>query len=240
MPVTVDHFVLSNGDTAKYDYDGLNNKPDMSRYLSLNEGTVISENADLNTVQFVQPGLYTCTKRENAQTLTNCPVTSAFVMSVRTTIGLFYASNKYNYLMREIYCLANNSVYRQLVDSNSSGTYTFYDWSQYIGTRASELQKSATSLNATGWTNVAVHIYIRSSCVYLKIAADYNGNVNSDWQGIVEGLPKPSGNFYYQFTNSSGKNLKLRVDTDGVLSVCDFSSSRSYGIETTISYPITW
>ncbi len=30
MPVTVDHFVLSNGDTAKYDYDGLNNKPDLS------------------------------------------------------------------------------------------------------------------------------------------------------------------------------------------------------------------
>ena len=30
MPVTVDHFVLSNGDIAKYDYDGLNNKPDLS------------------------------------------------------------------------------------------------------------------------------------------------------------------------------------------------------------------
>ena len=131
MPVTVDHFVLSNGDTAKYDYDGLNNKPNLDVHLKLLGGTEIEENTDLNSAAYTNPGNYICSTTTKAGTLTNCPTQYAFVMSVRSSTGDFRYGGNYNYIIREIYGIFSTQVWRQKVIAGASGTWEFDAWHRF-------------------------------------------------------------------------------------------------------------
>lgn len=131
MPVTVDHFVLSNGDTAKYDYDGLDNKPSLDVFLKLVGGTVIADNADLNSVAYTTPGIYTCPTIAKAGTLTNCPTQYPFVMIVRSETGEFNSTGEWNYISRELYGNFSTQIWRQNASSNSSGVYTWTAWNRF-------------------------------------------------------------------------------------------------------------
>jgi len=95
-------------------------------------GTTISENVDLNTVDYLKVGTYSCRTSVIAATLTNCPTSSAFMMQVisptSTTIDNENVTNTSVYRVRKILDL-NGDEYKQYVrKANGSSTYTYSGW----------------------------------------------------------------------------------------------------------------
>lgn len=96
-----------------------NNKPTPDEIMaeSLIGGTVIPDNADLNTYR--TPGNYHCGGDAAAQTLSNCPVTNAFRMKVG------YPTGANTYIYQEIFnWVTGTRYYRQCIASSEIWT----DW----------------------------------------------------------------------------------------------------------------
>ena len=60
---------------------------DMKNYYSLSGGIRIPDNADLKSAQYLIPGNYFCNNNTSAESLRNCPFTSAFLLKVEYSTG---------------------------------------------------------------------------------------------------------------------------------------------------------
>lgn len=238
MPVTVDHFVLSNGDTAKYDYDGLNNKPNFDSYLKLVGGTVIADNADLNSATYVTPGIYTCPTTTKAATLTNCPTQYPFIMIVRSDTGVFDSNGASNSVSREIYGQYSTRIWRQNASSDANGVYTFTDWFRFDGSPRTALTTVAQDAGATGWTITHIAHDCRAGACWIKFEASFSGSGINEWVDVATGFPRTDRVWFWQCVDENGKRYKLRVTADGALSVKNINTSSTLYVDTTISYPI--
>ena len=240
MPVTVDHFVLSNGDTAKYDYSGLVNVPTFNDYLKLLGigGTEIADNADLNTATYCTPGVYVCPTNVKANALTNCPTRYLFIMIVRSQTGSFASDGKWNYVEREIISNYSPRIWKQNASSNGSGTYSFTDWFRFEGSPYSVLTTATQSAEATGWTLTYAQTECRAGACWVKFEASFSGSGVNDWVTIATGLPTTDRAWFWQSIDDNGKRYKLRVSSSGELSVKNSQSASTLYVDTTITYPI--
>lgn len=94
-----------------------NNESNISLYLFPTE---IAGGTDLNSL--ATQGRYTCPSAATAQTLTNCPTTSAFTLEVKPTAGM--AVNRY---MQELYPNTDNEVYRRWHTATGWSSWYIYN-----------------------------------------------------------------------------------------------------------------
>lgn len=95
--------------------------------LSLNdERNKITSGTDLKTLTI--PGVYVCTSASVASSLSNCPVSTPFVLTVRSVYGYFSTAGNWNSLIRDLQQTSEPNFYRQYVSSNGSGVYSFGSW----------------------------------------------------------------------------------------------------------------
>lgn len=240
MPVTVDHFVLSNGDTAKYDYSGLTNVPTFNDYLKLLGigGTEIADNADLNTATYCTPGVYVCPTNVKALSLTNCPTRYLFIMIVRSQTGSFASDGEWNYVEREIISNYSPRIWKQNASSNGSGTYSFADWVRFEGSPYSALTVTPQSAESTGWTLTYAQTECRAGACWVKFEASFSGTGSNTWVPVVTGLPTTDREWITQGIDTNGKRYSILVSANGTLSVKNTQSASALSINTTITYPI--
>lgn len=83
--------------------------------------TSIPANADLNTLEYMQPGIYACRTNASVATLTNCPVTSAFRMEVYNngTDAIISDTQTWEYMIRKITDITGK-IYIQNANSNGA------------------------------------------------------------------------------------------------------------------------
>ena len=92
-------------------------------------GIPIPENADLNSLDFCEPGRYLCDAKIKTETLSNCPATKMFIMHVEHITADGTAST---YINREIVENDKAGRYKQLVMiKRSTGEATYYPWMKY-------------------------------------------------------------------------------------------------------------
>ena len=133
-----------------------------------------------------------------------------------------------------------SSVTGSAVIGPSAQVYTGVIFPTFTGARPqNNLSYSASSAGTTGWTLSSGYNTIRSNVAFIKFEASFSGTGATGYQDVVTGLPKPDRNWFFTFTDNSGNPVKVRVNTDGVLSVSNISSSSTLGIDTTITYPIS-
>lgn len=119
-------------------------------------GTAIAENSDLNTIEFLAIGNYSCGKAANAKTLLNCPTGTAFRMEVFNPTGSTYgdeATSAWRYRVRKITTIKGD-VWMQAVDSGSAaGAFTYGEWMLTLTTKSKlvvDSQNYGTTLPSTG------------------------------------------------------------------------------------------
>ena len=119
-------------------------------------GTAIAENSDLNTIEFLAIGNYSCEKAANAKTLLNCPTGTAFRMEVFNPMGSTYgdeATSTWRYRVRKITTIKGD-VWMQAVDSESAaGVFTYGEWKLTLTSRTmliADGQNYGTTLPSTG------------------------------------------------------------------------------------------
>lgn len=84
-------------------------------------GTHIPSNSDLNTFEFIQPGIYYNTTNAYVATLINCPTTNAFRMEVYNngSDAIISDTQTWKYVVRKITDI-NGRIYIQNANSNAA------------------------------------------------------------------------------------------------------------------------
>jgi hypothetical protein len=92
-------------------------------------GTLISSGTNLNTPAYLKVGTYVCNSNATATSLTNCPTSSAFKMTVTNVIykNPTPSADASWYLVREIMNLYGYKYY-QYVHTNGNGGWSYGTW----------------------------------------------------------------------------------------------------------------
>jgi hypothetical protein len=94
-------------------------------------GTAIPANANLNTVDYIKVGNYFCSKNADAETLTNSPTESAFMMQVYSPLSTTIDNEStgtwvYRFRVMQVYTGAR---YTQYIYSNgTAGNFSYGPW----------------------------------------------------------------------------------------------------------------
>ena len=93
--------------------------------------TIIPANANLNSIEYLRVGTYLCSNNTTVGTLSNCPVSSAFIMKVYSPISatIDNESTATGYRVREIMNYQGTELI-QCVASSTAGSWTYYDWGE--------------------------------------------------------------------------------------------------------------
>lgn len=157
--VAIDVGIIDAGDTATFVYNGSQYHlltVDRNRFFSLlvPYGTQIAANTNMNTLDLLKVGNYYCASNANAETLTNCPTDTAFMMTVSSPLSTIIdneTTGTWVYRLRTIqtytgpayeqYCYANATA-----DSTNGtkGTWTYGPWNKII--KANDLDSATNSI----------------------------------------------------------------------------------------------
>lgn len=175
--------------------------------------TQITANKNLQTTEFLKVGQYYCDSSSTVASLTNCPVTTAFTMTVEAPIQTTYDDESLttaSYRLRTIKtCIGE--VFSQYVARSNGGTYTYYTWQP-------------------GSIGVSKDTYSNTSMKSGDLIARRNGNVVNivssgnavsvaagNWRNYVTIAEKyrPSEETYAVVTNAYGEVKTARIRTNG-------------------------
>lgn len=91
----------------------------------------IPENADLNTIEYLKVQSYFCSQNAVAATLTNCPVTTAFMMEVYSPLSTAVdneTTSTWCYRIRRIKEYQGDEYYQFCNTSGTAGEWTYGIW----------------------------------------------------------------------------------------------------------------
>ncbi len=114
-------------------------------------GTAIPNSANLNTLAYLNVGMYSCNTNVIAATLTNCPTTSAFTMRVYSSHSPSVqdpATDTWVYLVREITDLSGHRWIQNANSGSTAGTFTYGTWKRCL---ESDQVLSASAVRDAGW-----------------------------------------------------------------------------------------
>lgn len=98
----------------------------------------IPANADLNSEAYCsQIGVYSCQNDTITATLTNCPVSKAFIMYVLSPLHQslgFGITNQWNYRYRILFQWQNDGIYTQRIVSYSDNSIDYSPWKKITTT----------------------------------------------------------------------------------------------------------
>lgn len=141
----VNSYTTSTTDAYSVDYSNDHIKH-VSPLLALpNYFTAVVNNDDLNAAKFRQIGVYVCPSDSMAQTLSNCPVTNAFMIETKSLISSETDVETHNWqnLLQMLTTYTGHTYIRTVQSYGTAGTWTFGNWIKTI--RATDLATVATS-----------------------------------------------------------------------------------------------
>lgn len=98
---------------------------------------------------------------------------------------------------------------------------------------------NGTDIGVSGWTMVSMYYAGVGRNIYIKFEASYSGTaIQSGWVDIVTGFPQPSRNWFFVRTTSTGVIYKIRINTNGILSISVYGNATSVNVDETFQYPI--
>lgn len=155
--------------------------------FSLNDETKrITANTDLNS--YKKPGVYVCTSNATASSLSNCPVSVAFVMVVQSVYGYYATGGNWNNLVREISCYDQVGFYRQNVSSGGNNDYTFGTWRPFLESAIYNVTESVLTMRS-GYTLVQGKLYRQGKRYFGDLVVKKNsGSFSNESDEIVADL----------------------------------------------------
>lgn len=132
--------IIDAGDVATFLYDGTQYHlltVDRHRFFSLlvPYGTAIPEDANLNTATYMRVGNYYCSSNATAKTLTNCPTTSAFMLTVYSPLSTTIdneTTKTWIYRLRKLQVYTGDEYVQYCYVGDTAGTWTYGPWKKVI------------------------------------------------------------------------------------------------------------
>lgn len=189
------------------------------------QGTEIPKDADLNTVEYLKIGVYTCKFYGTAISLKNCPVNNAFRMEVYSyqssnTDDSILTTAEYVYRLRKIIKLSGEQYYQYVYSTTEKGVFTYGDW-QYIPTTKATIDTTDTNGSSVTNGDASTPVYIDSTGKFASCTGVYSDSKNcipkSGHTTSVTGynLGSSTKQFNTAYTRyidtASGYNLRLKA-----------------------------
>lgn len=189
------------------------------------QGTEIPKDADLNTVEYLKIGVYTCKFYGTAISLKNCPVNNAFRMEVYSyqssnTDDSILTTAEYVYRLRKIIKLSGEQYYQYVYSAAEEGVFTYGDW-YYIPTTKATIDTTDTNGSIVTNGNESTPVYINAAGKFAFCTGVYNDSQNcipkSGHTTSVTGynLGSSTKQFNTAYTRyidtASGYNLRLKA-----------------------------
>lgn len=99
------------------------------------EGTAIPVDADLNTLDYIKVGKYYCNTNAKVESLSNCPVSEAFMMEVYSPLANTYDDEEtrtWVYRLRKITTFTGKVHYQYVISGDTVGDFSYYSWQSDI------------------------------------------------------------------------------------------------------------
>lgn len=168
------------GDIIKH--DSVNNRDadlvQLTPKLAQTLATEITANKNLNTAEFLKVGQYFVPASTSVATLTNCPTTNHFVMTVEAQIYATYDDESVSgdrYRVRKITDFQGNQYIQRCVKPTNS-SWVYGAWYKIYTTQASI---SESKVNVTQLTDSALSVSTaRGGCYYQRIGNVVEVNVS--------------------------------------------------------------
>lgn len=99
------------------------------------DGTQITANKDLNTIEFLSVNKYYCSTNATVQTLSNCPTTLGFTMEVYNPLNKNIdneTTDTWVYRLRKITDWQGNIYYQLAYSETTPGVFTYGSWKKSI------------------------------------------------------------------------------------------------------------
>ena len=132
--------IIEAGDIATFIYNGSQYHlltVDRHRFFStlVPYGVSIGESANLNTTEYLKVGNYYCSSNATTATLTNCPTTSAFMMTVSSPLSTSIdneTTKTWVYRLRKLQVYTGQEYVQYCYAGGTAGTWTYGDWTKVI------------------------------------------------------------------------------------------------------------
>lgn len=189
------------------------------------QGTEIPRDADLNTVEYLKIGVYTCKFYGTAISLKNCPVNNAFRMEVYSyqssnTDDSILTTAEYVYRLRKIIKISGEQYYQYVYSAADEGVFTYGDW-QYIPTTKATIDTTDTNGSTVTNGDVSTPVYIDSSGKFASCTGVYSdskncipksGHTTSDIGYNLGSSTRQFNTAYTRYIDTaSGYNLRLKA-----------------------------
>lgn len=154
VPKAIENLPISKGGTGgTKDSEAANNL----KVKSIGGGIEVTQNADLNS--YITVGNYVCSQSSVAQTLINCPILRAFIM----TVG--YAHGGSAYISQEITQFDTGVKYYRFYNATSK---VWSDWQSTYGTANKPMPEDI------GAANIATGSYVGTGSASVTLTADFD------------------------------------------------------------------
>ena len=185
----------------------------LTQHLAQMWSTAIPANANLNTTTYLKVGQYYVERDVTAQTLTNCPSTAAFNMTVEAPISATYddESGTHKYRLRKITSLQGDSWLQYVYTSSTAGVWTYGTWDRLL--KSNKIFTEGEDLYYKG--TKATHSMIR----FIDNTVDTYGNgiaIGGGGQAIIGG--GESANVMKAEAGTAGSEI-MWVGNDGAVEV---------------------
>ena len=191
-----------------------------AEYFELGKRSLISTGEDLNA--YLAPGNYGCSSNATAATLSNCPVTSAFILNVMDSVGKGSAMDEaYSYRIQMLTTYGGKEVWVRQVYTNSSATLVYGTWnllaSQEVAS-SDTLTSSFSVAAGTSCSGTSHSAYKRGKICFLRIRLTSSESI-ANGSSVTADVTFPSGCTPAVDTNSStyyvGRAIIGSLATDG-------------------------
>ena len=204
---------LDSGDDAESVFESIK-RLTSSLVASGTEITADMANADdtkdLNSINYLESGIYYCRENNTAKLLQNCPTTHAFKMEVYSLTSQYSGTN-YPWMckIRRIITISGTEYYQyassESRDENNNVQYTFAKWKKTVTIDADntdlQLVKNSDDINIASDGSMTLNDSVASAGTYNKVTVNSKGlvtggtnpNTLGDY-GIIDAYTKSESN----------------------------------------------
>lgn len=119
------------------------------------EGTAIPAGVDLNTLDYIRVGKYYCNTNAKVESLSNCPVSEAFMMEVYSPLASTYDDEEtraWVYRLRKITTFTGKVYYQYVISGNIPGDFSYYSWQSNLRVANSSITENGYITYEGGFT----------------------------------------------------------------------------------------
>lgn len=181
---------------------GANDVGQLTPWLAQGLSTQIPQNANLNSITYLKVGTYYVPNGTIASSLTNCPTTNGFTMTVSSPIAQGYnneSTGTWIYRVRTLIDATGNE-WRQAANSNgTAGNFTYGSWVRiYSGAMAADYTEEITNQSVgTTLADTSAYVLPTSAGLYAVTATAYkNSSIYPTEIVLIRWIPPDTSTIY--------------------------------------------